>query len=178
MLQMPPQQSGPWLQTSPFWTQNEDALEHRPATHSFEQQSEFWPHALPDVLQDVLRALHVPPAQVPPQHSALVVQFWPSDVHAPGEHVPLTHETEQHWTEVVHGEPVASQLTGAPPRQLLLFGSHSPEQHSPSPAQCPPLAAHRLEPPKLASAAPEPEAPPHPLAATVANAITVSAATT
>src|SRR5260370_2290035 len=120
--------------------QNDDALEHRPATHSFEQQSEFCPQALPDVLQEVLSALHAPLAQVPPQHSALVVQFWPSDVHAPGEHLPLTHETEQHSTEVVHGAPVASQLTGAPPRQLLVFGSHSPEQQSPSPPPFPPRA--------------------------------------
>jgi hypothetical protein len=50
--------------------QNDDAIEHRPPTHSWEQQSELCAQALPAVLHPALSALHVPAAHAPPQHSA------------------------------------------------------------------------------------------------------------
>jgi hypothetical protein len=113
--------------------QKDDAMEQCPPLQSCEQHSDDALHALPDVLQDALSALQLPPEQLPPQHWALVVHAWPSEVQAPVEHVPLTHASEQHSVALVHVAPVASQFTGAPPRQVELRGSHCPEQQSESP---------------------------------------------
>jgi hypothetical protein len=161
IVHTPPQQSAAWLQTSPFWMQNDDAIEQRPPVHRCEQQSDDWLHALPEVLHDALSALQVPPEQFPPQHCALVEHAWPSEVQAPAEQAPLTHESVQHSVAAVQVAPVASQFTGAPPRHMEVRGSHCPEQQSGSPPQWaaaseqwawPPSAPIPLEeaPPQLA----------------------------
>jgi hypothetical protein len=48
--------------------QNDEAIEHRPAAQSCEQQSALCEQALPEVLHAVLSGLHVPFVQSPPQH--------------------------------------------------------------------------------------------------------------
>jgi hypothetical protein len=171
IVHTPPQQSGPCVQVSPLWMQNDDAIEHWPAAHSWEQQSELSVQSLPAVLQDALSAAHTPPVQVPPQHCAPNVQAWPSDVHAPIEHCPLTQDKEQHSKDVVHAVPGPWQLSGAPPRHELTRGSHSPEQQSASAPHWVPTAAQWFEPPVVALASTSPslpcsevvaELPPHP----------------
>jgi len=135
IVQTPPQQSGPCEQVSPFWMQNEDAIEQWPEAQSCEQHSELCVHALPDVLQDLLSAVQEPPEHVPLQHSAPPVHACPSETQACAPHCPPTHESEQQSSDVLHAAPAASQLMGAPPRQVLARGSQRPEQHSTSLAQ-------------------------------------------
>jgi hypothetical protein len=178
IVQTPPQQSGPCEQVSPFWMQNDEAIEQWPDVQSCEQHSELWVHALPDVLHDLLSAMQVPPEHVPLQQSVPAVQACPSDTHACVPHCPPTHESEQHWIDVVHGAPAASQLTGAPPMQAPALGSHRPEQHSASLAQCEPELTQTLVPPNPnpPSAETLPDAPPQPLARVATIVPTTSAA--
>jgi hypothetical protein len=82
MVQIPPQHSGPAEHVSPFCVQNDEAFEHRPATHNCEQQSELCEHALLNVRQVVLRALHAPLTQAALQQSASTAQACLSDAHA------------------------------------------------------------------------------------------------
>jgi hypothetical protein len=69
---------------------------------SFEQQSPFAAHGLPDVLQIGLSATHFESVHLPPQHSPSVVQAALSATHCLPEHLPPTHENVQHWLFVVH----------------------------------------------------------------------------
>jgi hypothetical protein len=73
IVQTPPQQSGPCVHASPFWMQNDEAMEQVPDAQRVEQHSVLDEHALPAVLHVVLSALHVPPEHDPPQHCASVV---------------------------------------------------------------------------------------------------------
>jgi hypothetical protein len=152
--------------------QNEDAIEQWPEAQSCEQHSELCVHALPDVLQDLPSAVQEPPEHVPLQHSAPPAHACPSETQACAPHCPPTHESEQQSSDVLHAAPPASQLTGAPPRQVLARGSQRPEQHSTSLAQWDPEPTQRLVPPNPGppSADTLPDAPPHPLerAATIA----------
>ena len=164
IVQTPPQQSGPCAQVSPPWMQNDEAIEQWPvASQSCEQHSELAVHALPDVLQDLLSAWHVPPVQVPPQQSVPVMHACPSEAQACAAHLPLTQEREQHSSEPVHAAPAASQLTGAPPRHVFARGSHRSEQQSASLPQCDPVSAQALvpnpTPPSADTAAEESAAP-------------------
>jgi hypothetical protein len=166
IVQTPPQQSGPCEQASPSWMQNDDAIEQCPvASQSFEQQSPLVVHALPDVLHDVVSAWHLPPEHEPLQQSVPVMQAWLSDAHTCVAHLPPTHESEQQSSEPLHDDPAATQLTGAPPRQVLVRGSQRSEQQSASLPQCDAVAAQALCP-KLTppSADSDDEEPPHPLA--------------
>jgi hypothetical protein len=73
IVHTPPQQSGPWVHASPFWMQNDEAMEQVPDAQSDEQHSVLAEHALPAVLHVVLSGLQVPPEHEPPQHCASVV---------------------------------------------------------------------------------------------------------
>jgi hypothetical protein len=157
--------------------QNDDAIEQRPEAHSCEQQSLFCAHVLPDVLQDVFSAVHVPLPHTPPQHSALLVHAWPSETHAPAPHRPATHDSEQHWSDVVHAAPARSQIAGAPPRHVCAFGSHEAEQQSVSTVHAMLSGAQEATPPLTPFGSFDLE-PPHPPASAEAAAMTVSAAST
>jgi hypothetical protein len=62
--------------------QNEPLPVQTPFWQTLEQQSPWLVQALPDVRQDVLSGVQVPPApQVPLQHWAELVHAWLSDVH-------------------------------------------------------------------------------------------------
>jgi hypothetical protein len=181
IVQTPPQQSGPFAHTSPSCVQNDDAIEQCPETQSCEQQSPFCAHALPDVLHDVLSAVHVPlPPHTPPQHCALLVHAWPSETHAPVSQRPATQASEQHWSDVVHAAPARSQITGAPPRHVCAFGSHDAEQQSVSTMHDIPSAVQEATPPskKLTPFGAFVVEPPHPAASAEADPTTVSAANT
>ena len=67
LVQMPLQHCASLAQTSVFCVQNDPVLEHRPPLQNFEQHSKFCVQELPDV-RHVLRGVHLPPPQVPPQH--------------------------------------------------------------------------------------------------------------
>jgi hypothetical protein len=69
MLQIPPQQSRGFEQTSPFCTHHDDPVSQTPALQSLEQQSALAVHALPEVRHEPLSGSHLPPEQLPPQHS-------------------------------------------------------------------------------------------------------------
>src|SRR3954469_8670593 len=76
-LQIPLQHCVPESQTSPFWRQNEDALQS-PPVHSPEQQSPLPAHVLLSVLHVVLSGMQLPPVHTPLQHAASPVHAWPS----------------------------------------------------------------------------------------------------
>jgi hypothetical protein len=82
-VHVPPQQSVPVVQMSPFCPQN-DGCAQMPDSQYEEQQSPFAAHALPSVLHVALSAAQLPPVQVPPQHSALAAQALPSLVQEGG----------------------------------------------------------------------------------------------
>jgi hypothetical protein len=165
IVQTPPQQSGPREQASPFWMQNDEAIEQWPDAHSCEQHSELCAHALPDVLHDLPSAAQVPPEHVPLQQSAPAVHACPSEAQACVPQCPPTQASEQHSIDVVQGASAASQLTGDPPTQLPERGSHRSEQHAASLAHWEPALTQRFVPANATppSADTLPEAPPHPL---------------
>jgi hypothetical protein len=86
--QIPLQQSKFVAHTSLFCAQNDPLPVQRPFWHTREQQSPWLMQALPAVRQDGLSGLHVPAAQLPPQHCADVVQAWLSEVHCVEPHMP------------------------------------------------------------------------------------------
>jgi hypothetical protein len=178
IVQTPPQQSGAARQASPFWMQNDDALEQRPPAQSAEQHSELVPHSLPDVLHADVNGLHAPPAQSPLQHSPPEAHACPSEVHAWDAQWPPAQASEQQSRPVVHDAPDASHWTGDPPRHEPARGSQRPEQQSASPPQRAPAATQKSVPPTLASAAmvTEPVAPPHPPQTTAATRVATSRA--
>jgi hypothetical protein len=161
--------------------QKDEAIEQWPvASQSFEQQSALVVHALPDVLQDVLSAWQLPPEHDPLQQSVPVMHAWPSEAHTCVAHLPPMHESEQQSSDPVHAAPAATQLTGAPPRQVFARGSQRLEQQSASLPQCDPLAAQALFPKSMPpSADTSDEEPPHPFSSAamtpqrITNAATV-----
>jgi hypothetical protein len=80
-----------------------------PPEQRFEQQSPSNLHALPAVLQDVLRAAHLPPVHVPLQHAPPDEQAAPSEVHAAVAHLPPTQLRLQHCVAAVQVAPAAAQ---------------------------------------------------------------------
>jgi hypothetical protein len=105
IVQTPPQQSAARAHESPCWMQNDEAAEHRPPSQSFEQQSPFCAHALPEVLHAVDKAAQTPPVHCPLQHAVPAPHDWPS-------------------------ETQAGVTTAAPARHVLVRGSHRPVQQS------------------------------------------------
>jgi hypothetical protein len=64
----------------------------------------------------------------PPQHSASLLQVWPSDVQLAAEHEPSTQLSEQHSVADAQGAPEVEQLAVVATQPA--FGSHTPEQQS------------------------------------------------
>jgi hypothetical protein len=83
------------------------------ALQYLEQQSVFAAHGLPSVLHVALSGAHVPPEQLPPQHSALPLHAAPSAVHCCAEHLPLMQLTVQQSVFAMHDAPEAAH-TGPP----------------------------------------------------------------
>jgi len=118
--------------------QNEDST-HVPAVPHFpEQHSPEAPHLLPLVLQLAVRALHVPPAQFPPQHELLAVHAAPSEVHWLALQAPFTQLNVAQSVFALHAPLVG---TGFPSTdvQVWLVMSHLPEQQVPSAAHASPV---------------------------------------
>jgi hypothetical protein len=128
MLQMPPQQSPGLEHTSPGWMQNDDASAQVFPLQSLEQHWPLSVHALPAVLQVVLRAAHMPPTQSPLQQELALVQAWPSDVQVPAPHLPLLQLSEQQSVLFMHAPSAATHLPRVEP-QTWFVGSQLPEQH-------------------------------------------------
>ncbi len=138
LRQLPLQQSPCMLQTSPCWLQNELG-EQMPALHSCEQHWPFVMHVLPRVLQSGLSGTQFPLVQFLPQHSALVMQLWLSDVHFGQSQTPPLHVWLQQSLFAVHADPRFRQLpllqNGAHPASSVEPPSSSPVSTVPS---CPP----------------------------------------
>ena len=99
------------------------------SSHSPEQQSALVSQPLPAVRQRWLSGVHSLSApHTPPQHSAALLQLWPSDVQLAAEHPPLTQLSEQHSVGAAQGAPELEQLLVVATHPA--FGSHTPEQHS------------------------------------------------
>ena len=79
-VQMPLQHCASVAQISLVCVQNDPLLEQIPLLQNFEQHSKFCVHELP-VVRQVFSGVHLPPPQVPPQHSAFVVHAWLSLMH-------------------------------------------------------------------------------------------------
>jgi hypothetical protein len=86
-------------------------------------------HSLPLVLQLVLSALHVPPLQCPPQHSASTAQLVPSDMQVESEQWLAMQPSEQHSVAIVQ-LAAAGEHCAVDELQLCVCASHKPEQQS------------------------------------------------
>jgi len=82
---------------------------------------------------------HSPPAQLPLQQEAAVVQAWPSATHAWELQRPPEQLSEQHSVEAVHAPPVAVQALIAL-AQVRVVGSQTAEQQSAPLAQVSPIS--------------------------------------
>jgi hypothetical protein len=102
-VQLPPQQSRAVAQASPFWAQNEGAVQ-RPSLQRVEQHvpPASPPHGLPVVLHVVLSGVHLPVAHFPPQHSPSVVHAALSAMHCFAPHLPPMHAPLQHSVVAPH----------------------------------------------------------------------------
>jgi hypothetical protein len=134
------------LHTSPFWVQNEGWLEQRPFEQSFEQQSPFPAHALPDVLHDPLSAAHrfAPPSPAthdPPQQVAFEVHASLSEVHRFFPHLPPSQTKVQHSLPVAQESPDALHVPIGF-THIFVVASQTAEQQSALTAHAIPLSAH------------------------------------
>jgi hypothetical protein len=111
---VPPQQSVPVKQISPFCRQNDEALLQVPLVQSPEQQSPSWAHLFPEVRQA--------PVVVPP--SALLPI---------AAHLPFTHVSVQHAFVPAAGHVSPIETHCAPP--------HAPLRHAPLQQSVPTLQA-------------------------------------
>jgi hypothetical protein len=127
--------------------------------HSDEQQSALALQVLPAVLHDVFSAAHVPPEQLPLQHSPSAAQFVPSDTHVDALQEPLTQLTLQQSGPALHDAPPDRQAATVVQRLVVL--SHVPEQQSLPLAHVVPAPWHPGAPP-VPGALPVPGAPPLP----------------
>jgi hypothetical protein len=109
MVQMPPQQSVPMVQVSPFWPQNEGELQ-MPPEQSREQHSAPPAQALPRLLHVGLSGTHMPPVQLPLQQSELALHAWLSEVHGAMLQTPPAQLPEQQSSLAVHAAPSVPQL--------------------------------------------------------------------
>ncbi len=117
-VQMPPQQSSPVAQTSPFWPQNEVTAQ-TPPWHRPEQQSDAFAQVLPSVVHPVgASGVHVPPVQVPLQHSPPPAHALPLDVHAGKLHTPPVQSPLQQSTAARHAPPRFRQVAPSRPKML------------------------------------------------------------
>jgi hypothetical protein len=96
LVQIPPQHSMSFAQTSPVCVQNDGLAEHLPFAHSSEQHS-LWPlQVFPAVLHSVFSGRQLPELQLPLQHSASLVQVWLSETHTVEPQVPPSQTSVQH----------------------------------------------------------------------------------
>jgi len=154
-LQMPPQQSRGFEHTSPSCAHHDEPRSQTPALQSLEQHSALEVHALPAVRQEPLKGWHFPAEQLPPQHSALLVQAPLSETHALPSQTPLLHWKEQQSVAALQGAPAATHLPMVD-TQLWSTWSQIPEQHSLPAAHDRPVARHA---PPLASVSAPPLGP-------------------
>ena len=108
---------------------------HLPFVHVFEQQEAPVVHELPDVLQLGLSAAQVPETQLPLQHCASAVHFCVSEMHAAAVHFLFSQRRLQQSVPVAQLSLVAPQVVTTE-AQVLLFGSHTPEQQSAPALHC------------------------------------------
>jgi hypothetical protein len=110
----PVQQSGPVEHASPACPQNDEAW-HVPFEQSDEQQSPPEAHALPSVLQLVLRDAQTFATQLWLQHSPFEVHAPRSDVQVGYWQTPPAQSPPQQSRPVVHPAPSPRQLPVPPP---------------------------------------------------------------
>lgn len=107
-LQTPPQQSRGFEHASPSCVHQDEPMSQTPALQSFEQQSALEAHALPEVRHEPLRGSHLPPAQLPPQHSLDVVHAPLSETQVLPSQTPLLHAKEQQSVEELQVPPATT----------------------------------------------------------------------
>lgn len=134
-MHTPVQHSPPVVHTSPCCTQNDDAL-HTPPVQSAEQHSLPAIHALPKVLQVVLRGVHLPAAHAPLQHWLPEVHAALSDVHAGTLHTPPLHTPSQQSVALVHLPPMFRHIVEPVPFDAVPPES-VPDEPAPAPAVMP-----------------------------------------
>src|ERR1019366_4200861 len=121
----PVQQSGPAEHASPACPQNDEAW-HVPFEQSDEQHSPPEAHALPSVLQLLLRDAQVFATQLWLQHSPFVVHAARSDVQAGYWQTPPAQSPPQQSRAVVHPAPSPRQLPVPPPVPAKTPGVRGP----------------------------------------------------
>jgi hypothetical protein len=94
-----------------------------------EQQSELALHALPEVRHEPLSGSHLPPEQLPPQHSPWLAQAPLSETQVFPSHTPLLQANEQQSVGALQRLPVPRHR---PTVETQVFSTESqmPEQHS------------------------------------------------
>jgi hypothetical protein len=128
MVQIPPQQSREFEQTSPVWVQNDEPRSHLPLLQSFEQQSPLLVHAFPEVRQVPLSGWHMPFVHLPPQQAPSLVQAPLSATQVLAEHTPLLQTRVQQSVLAEQLAPAAAHLP-TDDAQPWVMGSQSAEQH-------------------------------------------------
>jgi len=116
--------------------QKETPSAHLPCTQVFEQH---WSavsavQELPEVSQLGLSATQAPFVHLPPQHWLSEPHCAPSEIHAAAAHFLFSQRKLQQSVAAAQASFVAAQVVKTD-AQLLLFGSHTPEQQSLPPTQ-------------------------------------------
>src|SRR5258706_15509781 len=121
--------------------QKETSIEHLPsAPQLFEQHSSSVAQELPDVLHEPFSATQALFVHLPPQHWLSLLQVSPSEMHA-AVHFLLSQRRPQHSVAEAQASPVDAQVLRTE-AQVLLSGSHTPEQQSVPPRQISLKALH------------------------------------